>query len=133
MLPSAGQWEGLSTRGSRWRWWVGALARLGCYMAWCFFGRVGEAVWAEGHPPWLEMSPYDAGRNAVKQMLHYAIHRMRTANDWEKAVALYNVYGFGYALGSSYRDRRGVRQMLWPSDIEELAVAPETKAGHRLI
>lgn len=111
------------------RWSEEALAELAYDMSWWFFGRVGEAVWAEGHPPWLEMSPYDAGRNAVKQMLHYAIHRMRTANDWEKAVALYNVYGFGYALGSSYRDRRGVRQMLWPSDLEELLAAGVTREG----
>ncbi len=95
-------------------------------------GRVGEAVWSESAPPWLQMTPNDAGRNAATQMLYFALLRVREAHDWDKAVALYNTYGFGYALGMNFRNRRGVRQMMWPSDIEQIATRGETEKRCRI-
>jgi hypothetical protein len=111
------------------RWSQEALASVAYDMSHWFMGRVGEQVWAESAPPWLEMMPDDAGRNAAKQMLHYALLRVRRPDDWDKAVALYNAYAFGYALGMNFRDRGGRRQMMWPSDLEQIAARGQTDAG----
>jgi len=104
----------------RLRWSREALASVAYSMTHWYMSKVGEAVWAEARPPWLEMSPGDAGRNAAKEMLYYAILRVRTRHDWAKAVGLYNTFAFGYALGMSFRDRKGVRQMMWPEDLVEI-------------
>ena len=78
------------------------------------------------------MTPAEAGRNAVKMMLYYAILRSRNYREEEKAIALYNTYGFGYALGMSFRQsRRGRRAMLWPQDIDEIAQHGQTAEGFR--
>lgn len=110
------------------RWSREALASVAYDMSHWFMGRVGETVWAESSPPWLKMTPGDAGRNAAKQMLYYALLRVSRKDDWDKAVALYNSYGFGYALGMSFRDTRGGRQMLWPEDLEAISAHGKTEA-----
>ena len=51
-------------------------------------------------------------------MLYYAILRYRTARENRCATALYNSYGFGYALGMNYRNAKGKREMLWPEDLD---------------
>lgn len=87
-------------------------------------GEIGTLAFTEGAPsPWPEMSPAEAGQNAVKMMLYYAMRRCPTRVSEQRAVALYNTYGFGYSLGANFRqDRgRGRRVMLWPEDLDEIA------------
>jgi len=90
-------------------------------MTFWYMEKVGEVLYRAGVPDeWSEMTPAEAGRNAVKMMLYYAILRARTRREDERAIALYNTYGFGYALGTSFRDSQGRRQMLWPEDLREV-------------
>jgi len=90
------------------------------------------------------MTPVEAGRNAVKMMLYYAIRPYaikenegklteRDSRIMQRAIALYNNYGFGYALGMNFRNKAGRRQMLWPEDLEEIARDGETKRGCRIL
>ena len=67
--------------------------------------------------------------NAAKMMLYYALLRRLPPRVDQRAVALYNAYGFGYALGMSFRDRDGKRQVLWFADLEEIEASGETKDG----
>lgn len=111
------------------RWSCEAIAAVAFEICHWFLGKVGEAIWADTSPPWLELDPHDAGRNAAKQMLYYALRRVVRPDDRQKAVALYNSFSFGYALGTSFRDSVGRRQMLWPADLEEIAGRGETSTG----
>jgi hypothetical protein len=95
--------------------------------------KVGEVIYASGVPQeWAEMSPAEAGRNAAKMMLYYAIRRCHTKREEQRAIALYNSYCFGYALGMNYRNSKGQREMLWPVDLDEILVNGCTKHGNRL-
>jgi len=94
------------------------------------------------------MTPAEAGRNAIKMMLYYAlqpdVYRAteaakakrklpgRVVRRLNRAVALYNTYGFGYALGMNFRNPQGRREMLWPEDLDELAEHGITKHGCRI-
>lgn len=123
--------------GNTWRivlrWSKEALACAAYDLSGWYMENLGEHVFGGGQPsPWPEMTPAEAGRNATKMMLYYAILRCRTPRDEQRAIALYNSYGFGYALGLSFRDRCGRRAMLWPEDLRELLVSRETKYGDRL-
>lgn len=96
------------------RWSHEALAAAAYEMTFWYMERVGDVVFAESSAnPWPEMSPSEAGRNAAKQSLYYAIRRARTRHEHDRAVALYNMYGFGYALGMNFRGPDGRRKMLW--------------------
>lgn len=66
-------------------------------------------------------------------MLYFSILRAKTPHQFQRAVALYNVYGFGYALGTSFKDRNGGRAMLWPEDLHEILKTGSTKHGARLV
>jgi hypothetical protein len=115
------------------RWSQEAIASAAFEMTFWYMEQVGEVIYRAGVPKeWSEMTPAEAGRNAVKMMLYYAILRARTAREEERAIALYNTYGFGYALGMSFRkSRKGRREMLWPQDLDEIAEYGETKHGLR--
>jgi len=75
------------------------------------------------------MNPAEAGRNAAKMMLYYAILRCRTIREEQRAIALYNSYGYGYALGMNYKNTEGRREMLWPQDLDQILVAGKTESG----
>ena len=93
-------------------------------------GELGKAIYTENRPSqWLEMTRAEAGRNAAKSMLYYAILRSRTAWESRRAIALYNTYGFGYALGANFKDADGHLEMLWPEDLHEIAAHGKTKHG----
>ena len=79
------------------------------------------------------MTPAEAGRNVVKMMLYYAILRCRTARENQRAIALYNSYSFGYALGMSFKNSNGRREMLWPEDLDEILVRGKTKHGCSIV
>jgi len=120
----------------RWRitlkWSKEAIAAAAYEMTFWYMEKVGEVIYSKGVPgEWSEMAPAEAGRNAAKMMLYYAIRRCRGRLK-QRAIALYNSYGFGYALGMSFKDTRGRRQMLWPEDLDEILRSGRTKHGCRL-
>jgi hypothetical protein len=114
------------------RWSKEALASTAYEMTFWYMGKVGEAIYSQGVPKeWSEMTPMEAGRNAVKMMLYYAIRRSRNSVR-QRAIALYNSYCFGYALGMNFRNSKRQREMLWPEDLDEILTNGCTKDGNRL-
>jgi hypothetical protein len=112
------------------RWSKEALAQAAYEMTFWYMEKVGEVIYSQDRPKgWEEMSTGEAGRNAAKMMLYYAILRCRTPRETQRAIALYNTYGFGYALGMNYRNAEGRREMLWSQDLDEILSAGKTKSG----
>lgn len=111
------------------RWSHEALAEAAYEMTFWYMGKIGEIIYAEIPHEWAGMTPWEAGRNAIKMMLYYAILRCRTKYENERAVALYNTYGFGYALGMNFKKENGSREMLWPEDLNEILVSGKNKYG----
>jgi hypothetical protein len=122
------------------RWSKEAVAAAAYEMTFWYMEKVGEVIYSvPGVKPkdWSEMSAAEVGRNAIKMMLYYAIRPdaiiaeeareqkrpvpRPVANRLNRAIALYNTYGFGYALGMNFRNKEGRREMLWPKDLDELA------------
>lgn len=115
------------------RWSKEAIAEAAYELTFWYMEKVGEVIYASGVPQeWAEMSPAEAGRNAAKMMLYYAIRRCRTKREEQRAIALYNSYCFGYALGMNFHNSKGQREMLWPVDLDEILVDGCTKHGSRL-
>lgn len=112
------------------RWSEEALSDAAYAMTFWYMGELGYQVYdGEAMPKELAaMSPDQVGRNAVTMMLYYAILRLcqmrresrAKAMDASMAVALYNTYGFGYALGSNFVDHHGRREILFPEDLDEI-------------
>lgn len=104
------------------RWSAEALADAAYEMTFWYMGELGRLLYERnGVPPgWSEMTPDQAGQNAVKMMLYYSILRARTGREASRATALYNSYGFGYALGSNFVDRQGRREVLFFEDLHEI-------------
>jgi len=112
------------------RWSHEALAQVAYKMTFWYMGKVGEVIYRNGVPKeWSEMTPSEAGRNAIKMMLYYAILRCQTKWEHQRAVALYNTYGFGYALGMNFKNANRTREMLWPEDLREISTSGKTKQG----
>ena len=121
-------------RNNEWRitlrWSKEALAEAAYEMTFWYMEKIGEVIYSECVPKgWEEMTPAQAGRNAAKMMLYYAILRCRTIREEQRAIALYNTYGYGYALGMNYKNAEGRREMLWPQDLDEILSAGKTKNG----
>lgn len=115
------------------RWSKEAIAEAAYELTFWYMEKVGEVIYASGVPQeWAEMSPAEAGRNAAKMMLYYAIRRCRTKREKQRAIALYNSYCFGYVLGMNFRNSKGQREMLWPVDLDEILIDGCTKHGSRL-
>jgi hypothetical protein len=112
------------------RWSKEALAEAAYEMTFWYMEKIGEVIYSRSVPKgWDEMSPSEAGRNAAKMMLYYAILRSRTIREKQRAIALYNVYGFGYSLGMNYRNPKGRREMLWPQDLDQILQTGKTENG----
>lgn len=112
------------------KWSKEALAAAAYEMTFWYMQEVGRLIYSKGVPKeWSEMSPAEAGRNAAKMMLYYAILRCRTNDESQRAIALYNSYGFGYALGMNFKNDKGRREMLWPEDLDEILSSGCTKHG----
>ena len=114
------------------RWSHEALAAAAYEMTFWYMSKVGEVIYAAGSP-WPEMTPAEAGRNAVKQMLDFASIRAQSRAQHQRAVMLYNVYGFGYALGTGFRNEDGIREVMFPEDLDEIVANGRTKHGCRII
>ena len=126
--------EIIQTGNDEWRitlrWSKEALAEAAFEMTFWYMEKIGEVIYAESVPKgWKEMTPGEAGRNAAKMMLYYAILRCPTIREEQRAIALYNSYGYGYALGMNYKNAEGRREMLWPQDLDEILSADKTKSG----
>lgn len=112
------------------RWSKEAIAQAAYEMTFWYMEKVGEVIYGHSLPEeWSEMSAAEAGRNAAKMMLYYAILRCRSAPEAQRAIALYNCYGYGYALGMNFKNLDGRREMLWPEDLDELLQNGKTKHG----
>ncbi len=112
------------------KWSREALAQAAYEMTFWYMAKVGEVIYSEAMPKaWEKMTPSEAGRNAVKMMLYYALLRCRTVREEQKAIALYNSYCFGYALGMNFKNEKGRREMLWIEDLDEILSAGKTKHG----
>lgn len=115
------------------KWSKEAIAAAAYEMTFWYMEKVGEIIYSQDPPKeWAKMTPAEAGRNAAKMMLYYAILRCRNAAENDRAVALYNSYGFGYALGMNFRNAEGRREMLWPQDLDEILATGVTKSGCRI-
>ena len=113
------------------RWSKEAIAQAAYEMTFWYMEKVGETIYSDPDvlpKEWQEMTPAEVGRNVAKMMLYYSILRCRTQREYQRAIALYNAYGFGYALGMSFRNPEGKREMLWPQDLDEILATGKTKS-----
>lgn len=112
------------------KWSKEALAEAAFEMTFWYMEKIGEVIYSKSVPKgWEEMTQAEAGRNATKMMLYYAILRCRTMREEQRAIALYNSYGYGYSPGMNYKNAEGRREMLWPQDLDEILSAGKTKSG----
>lgn len=86
---------------------------------------VGEALAADPKGKIRQdMSPAEAGENDFLSQLHVAIVRQMEgepdARRRMKTIDLYNVLGFGWALGHGFRDKDGNHSMLFYEDLREI-------------
>jgi hypothetical protein len=124
-----------SPLGIKLKWSKEAIAQAAYEMTFWYMEEVGKIIYSDKNEmpkDWRHMTPAEAGRNAVKMMLYYAIPRCRTTRDSQRAIALYNTYGFGYALGMNFKNAEGRREMLWPEDLDEILTTGKTKYGCRI-
>ena len=111
------------------RWSHEALANAAFdIFLWCL-GRFGEEVYSHQPSPWPDMSPAEAGQNSVKMALYYAILHISEPTTLAQAIKLYNVLGYGFALGSNFRGSDGRPAMLWPEDLDEILSHGRTRVG----
>jgi hypothetical protein len=112
------------------KWSQEAIAQAAFEMTFWYMAKVGEVIYSESIPSnWEMMTPSEAGQNAVKMMLYYALLRCRTDREKQRAIALYNSYCFGYAIGMNFKNLEGRREMLWPEDLREILADGKTKHG----
>ncbi|MCX6865250.1 MAG: hypothetical protein NTV46_03340 [Verrucomicrobia bacterium] len=156
--PAISPWDGdqfIPMGDDRWhialRWSMEAITAAAYEMTFWFMEKVGESLFTQENgqpsplpPEWADMDAAEAGRNAVKMMLydtilHYPGKRdesnpltRKEAHVLNRAIALYNCYGFGYALGMNFRNKEGRREMLWPQDLDEIAEKGCTEAECRI-
>jgi hypothetical protein len=101
-----------------------------------YMAEVGEALARNPDPDVAmrtDMSPAEAGPNDLLHQLHVAIARQAdmepNAERRKKAIELYNVLAFGWALGHNYRDADGVPDMMYPEDLDRISETVEPGAA----
>jgi hypothetical protein len=133
------------------RWSREALAAAAYEMTFWLMSKLGEFIYQDGVPPeWSEMTPAEAGYNAAKEKLYYAIRpyavkaeeskepdkpklTRKEVLEMQRAIALYNSYCFGYMLGLNFRNPKGHREMLWPQDLDEILATGQNKDGCKIV
>lgn len=116
------------------RWSKEALAAEAYGLTFAYLADLSSLLYESERPAgWEELSPEEAGENAAKMMPYYAILRADSPDSARRAIALYNSYGFGYALGAHFYDQNGRREMLWPEDFDEIAVKGYASRPERVI
>jgi hypothetical protein len=109
----------------RLRWSRDALRGAAFSLAHRYMAEVGVAL-AEspeaGYRIRTDMAPSDTGPNDLLHQLHVAIFRQMECEPdpgrRSRTLELYNVFGFGWALGHAYRDADGKPRMLYPEDLD---------------
>jgi hypothetical protein len=105
------------TGRSHWKvtldWSKEALEQAAYEMTYWYMSQVGTVIYKNKPLPkeWEYMSTEEAGYNAIKMMLYYAMLRYITPQQDRRATKLYNAYSFGYPLAAD------AKEMLWPEDI----------------
>lgn len=89
-----------------------------------YMGEVGKALAADPDERFRkDMSPSEAGENDFLAQLHVAISRQQEAESdamrRDKTLELYNVLGFGWALGHGFRDKDGQPSMMFREDLRK--------------
>jgi hypothetical protein len=109
-------------------WSYDALRAAAFCLAHGYMAEVGEALARNPDPDVplrTDMSSSKAGPNDLLHQLHVAIARQADmepdAGRRKKAIELYNVLAFGWALGHGYRDADGVPDMMYPEDLDRLS------------
>lgn len=94
-------------------WSKEALEQAAYEMTYWYMSQVGAIIYKKKSLPegWENMSAEEAGYNAIKMMLYYAMLRYITPRQGRRATKLYNAYSFGYPLAMD------AKEMLWPEDI----------------
>ena len=93
-------------------WSQEALEQAAYEMTFWYMSQVGKHIYSRKNLPkgWEDMTPEEAGYNAIKMMLYYMPLRYLSQRQMRRALKLYNVYSFGYPLGVDSKE------MLWPED-----------------
>ena len=93
-------------------WSQEALNQAAYEMTFWYMSQVGKNIYTKKKLPkeWENMTPEEAGYNSIKMMLYYFPLRYLSKSQERLAIKLYNVYSFGYPLGTDSKD------MLWPED-----------------
>jgi len=122
---------------SEWRiilkWSHEALAKLAYDLTFWYMGKLGEVIFKDKLPKGVEnMTPHEAGLNAIKEGLYFSILRCLTNREEQRAIALYNSYCFGYALGMNFKNKKGKREMLWCEDLKEILENGANKYGSKI-
>lgn len=107
--------------------WSQELLNQAAYeMTFWYMSQVGKHIYTKKSLPkgWENMTPEEAGYNAIKMMLYYILLRCTSDRQERLAIKLYNVYSFGYPLGVDSKD------MLWPDDFR---VNNKNADGHKFI
>ena len=96
-------------------WSQEALNQAAYEMTFWYMSQVGKHIYAEKKLPkeWKNMTPEEAGYNSIKMMLYYFPLRDLSRRQEALATKLYNVYSFGYPIGTDSKD------MLWPEDFPD--------------
>ena len=96
-------------------WSEEALNQAAYEMTFWYMSQVGLHIYQNKPLPkgWEEMTPEEAGYNAIKMMLYYIPLRYISERQYPKAIKLYNIYNFGYPLGVDSKE------MHWPDDIDK--------------
>jgi hypothetical protein len=107
-------------------WSQEALNQAAFQMTFWFMAKVGESIYRKKTLPsaLAYMKPSEAGQNNMKQELYYIPLRPISQRQKRLAVKLYNVYGYGYALGvdaprllMNLRGGDWRHEILWPEDV----------------
>lgn len=95
-------------------WSKEALEQAAYEMTFWYMSQVGKVIYARKPVPteWQDMSPEEAGYNAIKMMLYYVILRYLHPDQGQQAIKLYNAYSYGYPLAVDVKD------MIWPEDLK---------------
>lgn len=75
---------------------------------------------------WLDLcdSQHGRGREYIRPYVIKQKEGSMTKDEagiMQRAIAVYNRYGFGYALGMNFRNKARRREMFWRQDLDEIA------------
>lgn len=125
------------------RWSEEALASEGYALSFWYIEQLGQLLHGRGLF-FDDRDPATAAIERFKAQLFYAFLRAAKHPDWtpekrwlrskaeQRAIAVSNCYAFGFALGTSFYNSRGTREMLFVEDLERILTTGTSKDGHRL-